>query len=74
VSVQVFVITVDGVDEYWTGEQADSGALSRSEFRADARKFASREEALVVADTHAELRDSDQWRLMPLSPGCGRLG
>ena len=73
-SVQVFAITVEGVVEYWTGDQAESGALSRSPFRADARKFSSREEALVVADTHAELRDSDQWRLTPLAPGCGRLG
>lgn len=72
-SVQVFAITVDGVVEYWTGYRSD-GELERTRRRAEAMKFPSRAAALLVAETHPELRRSDVWRLQPLGPGCERLG
>lgn len=66
-SVQVFVITVNWIRYYWTGEYDREGKLERSTHRADARKFATRDIALTVAETHPELCDSDAWKLAPFN-------
>ncbi|MGH8259686.1 MAG: hypothetical protein ACREUG_08345 [Steroidobacteraceae bacterium] len=52
--------------EYWSGEQGERGGLSRSVFRADAYKFTSARSALECAGTHPELRNSENWRLLPV--------
>jgi hypothetical protein len=51
---------------WWTGRVKESGRLIRSEHRADAIKFPDKATALAVAETHDELRDSDEWKIAPL--------
>lgn len=63
----VFAIEVDGVPQYWTGCLNEHGKLERSPFRADAYKFRESYAALCCAETHEELRDSTEWRLVPLT-------
>jgi|GEM_PF-2400084 len=63
----VFAITVAWIRYYWTGNYDREGKLERSAHRADAFKFPSSETALLCAQTHVELRDSDAWKLVPLS-------
>lgn len=63
----VFAIRIDGVRQYWTGALDRDGKLSRSAFRADAYKFTSSKAALQCAETHDELRDSEFWKLVPLT-------
>lgn len=47
--------------QYWCGNQ---GGDKRSLYRCDAYHFASASEALLCADTHDELRLSDEWRVI----------
>lgn len=51
--------------EYWTGEQGENGVPSRSPFRSDAFHFTTPGAAYECAQTHWQLKDSDQWRVVP---------
>lgn len=62
----VFCIMANWMRLYWTGRQDRDGKLERSAHRADAFKFPDSTTALTVAETHAELRDSEQWMLVPI--------
>lgn len=62
----VFAITVGWIRYYWTGQYDREGKLERSTHRADAYKFSNSHAALLCADTHDELRDSTEWKLVPM--------
>lgn len=53
--------------EFFTGEQGRKGGPARSPFRADGYKFYSARSAYQCADTHAEMRNSEQWKVLRLS-------
>lgn len=55
--------------EYFTGEQGARGGPSRSPFRADAFGFHDARSARECADTHGELRDSDEWVVLEVIDG-----
>jgi len=52
--------------EYWTGGSDKCGW--RSSFRCDAFHFTTPGAAYECAQTHSQLRDSDQWRVVPADP------
>lgn len=80
-SVWVLALEVDRtasgepIIEYWTGRQGSHGGPSRSPFKADAMRFHDARSAYECADTHRELRASEDWRVIhltdPTNPGRG---
>lgn len=48
---------------WWTGDHSDSGKSNTSRDRIDAFKFPNATEALRCAETHSDLRESEQWHL-----------
>jgi hypothetical protein len=56
--------------EYFTGREGEAGGPSRSPFRSDAYKFYSARAARQCADTHREMRDSEDWVVLPLLDNC----
>lgn len=69
----IFAKRVDGHDEYWTGRAGRNGGLSRSLWQQDAAAFMTRDSARECAETHDELRDSDEWRVIQRVDRCGKL-
>ena len=60
----IFKRSRECVDEFWTGEVDRDGELVTSMHRCDAFHFRTPGVALLVAETHAGLRESDEWRVV----------
>lgn len=52
------------IREYFTGNTGRHGGPARSPFRADAFKFYSARSAAECAQTHSDMRDSEEWRVL----------
>ena len=59
--------------EYWTGEVTHGGNPRWSTHSSDARIFTTARCAYEAASTHRAMRDSDEWRAIPLPAGATRL-
>jgi hypothetical protein len=57
-------IEVDGQPMYWTGRKGRHGGPQRTLWKGDAKLFTTPRAAYECADTHAELKDSDQWKVI----------
>jgi hypothetical protein len=55
----------NGVDEFWRGRASETGRLLASVHRCDAFVFKTRDAALQCAETHDELRNSEEWKVAP---------
>lgn len=58
--------TNEPIYEYFKGSQGDHGGASRSPFRADGYKFSTAAAARECANTHHDLADSPDWRILPI--------
>jgi hypothetical protein len=54
--------------EYFTGAVLEDGSVGarRSVYRADAFKFSSYDSVLECASTYPDIRDSDDWEVLPV--------
>lgn len=57
----LLAIEVDGQPMYWTG-RIKRGGPQRTLWKSDAKSFTTPRAAYECADTHVELKDSDQWK------------
>ena len=59
---------------YWTGRVSPTGQPIVTLWAHEAKQFSSATAAHECADTHRELRDSDEWRAIERVNGCERTG
>lgn len=59
----LLAIQADGVTQYWTG-RIKRGGPQRTLWKSDAKHFTSPRCAYETADTHEELKGSEDWKVV----------
>lgn len=70
--IHVLAKNVDGEDVYFVRTNS-YGRVRWSPFWSEAAHFSSARSAYECAQTHRGLRDSEEWRVVAVTPRCERV-